>query len=130
MRASDGSLELDQRMSFVVLVIRVCFAVCTKVRIVAHSALVANAPDVRLSGLIIAQRSIAEDAVVNAAGCWGHLEVLVHGNETVAGVNQVLVLEALPAVVPIWAVQALVAHAKDGLSTCQLILLYTFQRAD
>jgi hypothetical protein len=66
---ADRSLELDQRMSLVVVVCRTGFTVGTEVQVAANSALVSSATDV--IGIDVAsraKRSITADANVN--GCW------------------------------------------------------------
>jgi hypothetical protein len=66
---ADRCLELDQRMSLVVVVCRAGFTVGTEVQIAANSALVSSATDVvRIDVASRAKRSITADANVN--GCW------------------------------------------------------------
>ena len=77
------------------------------------SALVADAGDVRLVTLMIAEWAIAEDAIVTDGRdvlVWNRV---VNGCETVTWMSVASVLHALAAEVPVWAAQALVTHTVD-----------------
>jgi hypothetical protein len=64
---TDRSLELDERVSSVVWVRRAGFAASAKVGIVADSALVPIALNIRLYTVSwVAKRSVAVDAVVTS----------------------------------------------------------------
>ena len=66
---SDRSLELDERMGFVVRVRWACLAAGTEVSIVADSTLVSVALDKGLMTVsAIAERSVTVDAVVASLG--------------------------------------------------------------
>lgn len=67
MYIANRGLELDEGMSVVVLVAWVRLAVLAKVCIVAHGALVADTLNVREVLLVLAQRSIAVDAIMTAS---------------------------------------------------------------
>lgn len=115
---SDGSLELDERMSSVVWVRWTSLTAGTEVGIVADSALISVSLDKGLhSTTRIAERTIAIDAVVASLGSVGSrqnrkiVERFVDGDKSVARVDEASVGVASRAKVPIWAVEALVADA-------------------
>jgi len=112
---ADWGLELDQRVSAVVLVARRCFAICAEVHIIADGALVADTLDVGRSSLVLAKRAIAVDAVVALVGDARLGYRLIDGHEAVHGVVEASTLDALGAVIPVRAVQALVTHTVDVL---------------
>jgi hypothetical protein len=100
-------------MRVVVLVVRVSLAVAAEIRVVADGTLVASALDVVV--LALAEWSIAVDAdMARLAIAWSR-DRLVQRCEAVAWVDERGVLDALGAVVPVWAVQALVADTEDWL---------------
>ncbi len=122
--ATDRSLELDQGMGPVVLVGRASFAVGAEVGVIAHGALVTVTHDVGDEGALGsrgAQRTVAADAVVDGSAdvaglhVGGILQVLVDGHEAVVGVDESRIGDAVGAVVPVRAVQALVADANDSV---------------
>ena len=61
---TDGSLELDKRVSLVVRVRWASFTAGTEVSVVADSALVAVSLDVAMMAISVAEWSVAVDAVV------------------------------------------------------------------
>lgn len=77
------------------------------------SALVADARDVGLVTLVVAEWAVAEDAIV-ADGrdvlVWNRV---IDGCKTVTWMSVASILHALAAEVPVWAAQALVTHAVD-----------------
>lgn len=102
-------------MGAVVAVRGDCLAVGTEIRVMADCALVPNTLDVRLALLVLAERSIAVDAIVaddRGAGFW---QGFVDGNEAMLRVDELGALDASGAVVPVRAVEALVADAVDEL---------------
>lgn len=101
----------------VVLVAWVRFAILAEVGVVAHSALEACTLNVREVLFVLTQRSIAVDTVMTATARHRLGERLVDWDEAVTGVDNLGTLQALRAVVPVWAVQALVADAVDELVT-------------
>ena len=101
----------------VVLVAGMRFAVLAEIGIVANSALVARTLNIREVLLVLAQRSIAVDAIVTAAARKWLGERLVDRDEAMTRVNDVSTLQALGTVIPVWAVQALVTDAIDELVT-------------
>jgi hypothetical protein len=117
---SHGSLELDQGVGAVVLVVGVGLAARTEVNVVADGTLVANAGDVALSRLVLAQRAITEDAKVDL----GVTRLLTNGfvdrGEAVSRVVLVGLLGAGRAVVPVGARQTLVAGADDALKVVSI----------
>jgi len=122
---ADRCLELDEGVSLVVWVRWAGLAATTEVGVMADSALVAITSDVSLHTTAIggAKRSITEDTGVT--GLRGVLTTqgvevtdrLVEWDKSVAGVNEAGVCNASRAVVPIWAVEALVADTIDVLVT-------------
>lgn len=62
---ADGSVELDQRMSAVVVLSWKSLAARTEVGVITDSALVANSADVILGRFALAQRTVTEDAIVD-----------------------------------------------------------------
>jgi hypothetical protein len=112
---ADRRLELDQGMSVVVLVGGVCLAIGTEIRIVADGALVADTLNVGSIILVLAQRAIAVDPAVAGSPGRAHREGIVNGDEAVMRVRRAGLLDALGAVVPVRAVQALVADTIDVL---------------
>lgn len=128
MLASSGNadvanrrLELDEGMGPVVLVGRAGLAVCAEVKVMADSTLVANASDV--GGIVLvagAQGSIAANAHVHSLSTSVRVDIserLIDGRKAVVGVDKGSVDNAFRAVIPVWAVQALVADASDVLVT-------------
>jgi hypothetical protein len=109
------SLELDKRVCVVVLVARVRFAALAEVRVVADSALVADALNVWQVLAVFAERPIAVDAVVASWGSKRLWQRLIYGDEAVTRVDDLGALRALRAVIPVRAVQALVADTIDEL---------------
>ena len=98
----------------VVLVVWVGLAVGAEVLVVADGTLIAGALNVL--GLVLAEWTVAEDAdVTSLAVSWGR-DWFVEGREAMTWVNEGGVLDALRAVVPVWAVQALVTGTEDWLS--------------
>ena len=121
---TDGSLELDERMGLIMWVGGAGLAVCTKIGIVANSALVAISLDVGLVTIVlVAERSIAVDTVVARLACvWSNnqgdiVERLINRDESVATVDERCIWHASRAEIPVWAVETLVADAIDVLVT-------------
>jgi len=111
--AADWGLELDQRMSAVVRVAGPSLARSAEVGVMAHRALVAHTRDIGFA--VVAQRAIAVDANV-ACSRWVSLaDGRVDGSEAMTRVCAAGILDAIVAVIPIRAVQALVADAVDLL---------------
>jgi len=105
-------------MGTVVLISGQSLAIGTEIGVVADSALVAVTLDpkatLRLAGT---QRAIATDAIVNGrARVMEHRNGFVDGCETVGGVDEMSRLNAFGAVVPVRAVEALVANSSEGLT--------------
>lgn len=63
---SDWSLELDKRVCLVVFVVRMRLAVHAEIKVAAYCTFVANASDVSLAGLVVAQWAIAKNAMMDA----------------------------------------------------------------
>jgi len=96
-----------------VLIVGVRFAVVTEVSIVANCTLVPDTLDVIL--LVLAKRPIAVNSDVASTVLARHRDGFVDGGKAVLLMNEGGILEALGAVVPIWAVEALVADTEDWL---------------
>lgn len=118
---ANRRLELDEGMGLVVLVGRGSFAVCAEVKVMTDRTLVANASDV--GGIVLvagAQGSIAANAHVHRLSTSVRMNIsqrLIDGRKAMAGVDKGSVDNAFRAVIPVWAVQALVADASDVLVT-------------
>ena len=93
--------------------------VCAKVSIVADSALESITTDVILATLDSAQWTVAIDAKVSLRTWARESEGLVKRSETVAWMNLCGTEVASGAVVPIRAVQALVAYTNNCLRRYQ-----------
>lgn len=114
---TNGSLEHDERVSTVVVVCRQCFARGTEVYVVADGAFVAHALDVGLVGILAAEWSIAVDAEMSDCRRALVSDWLVESGEAVTWVGLASILDTVIAVIPVWAIQALVTHAVDLLVT-------------
>jgi hypothetical protein len=101
-------------MGVVVPVAWVRLAVLAEVGVMAHGALVANTLNVR-GVLTVAKGTIAVDAVVAVTAIERLGERIIDGHEAVARMNVLGALDTIRAVVPIWAVEALVADTVDEL---------------
>jgi hypothetical protein len=119
---ADWSLELDKWVSLVVGVGRAGLALGAEVSVVADSALVTITDDVSgRTAARVAQRTVAADADVGRAAPEAHtqdlgrLQMFVDGDEAVIRVDKGRIGHARRAVVPIRAVEALMAHTADGL---------------
>jgi hypothetical protein len=111
----DRGLELDKRVSAIVVVARQSLARRAEVRVMAHSALVADTRDVGLVDLVPAEWAIAVDARVASEHRLRLRDGVVDGREAVTGMLERGLGNARAAVVPIRAVQTLVTDAKDCL---------------
>jgi hypothetical protein len=116
-------LELDERMGLVVFIGRVGLAAGTEVEIMADSTLVTSAANIRgpaAGGL--AHGAVAADAHMNRLRCeariWGIGKGLVDRGEAVARVDKAGIHYTVSAVVPIRALEALVADASNVLIQC------------
>lgn len=88
-------------------------AVGAEVSVITDRALITDSADVFL--LVLAERAIAVDVlvtVVNPARLWDRL---IDWNEAVMRVNELDALVAFSTVIPVWAVQALVANTEYRL---------------
>lgn len=97
----------------IVLVMWVSLAVGTEIRVVADSALVARTLDIVV--LILAQWSIAVDADMASLAIARSGDRLIERSETVTWMDEARVLDTFRAVVPVWAVEALVTDTEDWL---------------
>ena len=112
---ADRRLELDQWMGAVVAIAGDSLAVGAEVGVVAYSALVADAFNVRLGILAFAKGTVAVDTIVADVVGARLRKWLVDGHEAVAGVDILRVLDTHGAEVEVRADQALVAYSIDGL---------------
>lgn len=114
--ATDWSLDLDHRVGLVVQVGWASLTAGTEVGIMADSTLVTVTLDVR--ALVLAKWAITEDTLVIlfASQHWVRKRI-VNRDEAVALVDEWSAPEASAAVVPVWAVEALVTNTEDGLVT-------------
>jgi hypothetical protein len=119
---ADWGLEFDERMGSVVAVRWASLTAGTEVGVVADGALVTITDNVGLPSAVgIAKRSITEDACVTrfaAVPTTQRVQVaegLVERHEPVAGVDEAGICNARRAVVPIRALETLVADAVDVL---------------
>ena len=92
---------------------RKCFAVGAKISVMADSTLVAITNDVGI--LVCAEWAIAMDAIVTLGSSWRVGYGFVEWDEAVIGVVTSSILDAARAVIPIWAIQALVANSNNIL---------------
>lgn len=104
-------------------VIGECFAVGTKIGVMAHRALVANTQDVRRCDPVPAERTIADDAVVDLTVAWWLSDGPVNGNKAMTGMVFRGAQNAVPAVVPIGASKTLVTNANNRLVPVELALV-------
>lgn len=116
---ANRCLKLDERMGPVMVIGRASLAVCAEVKVMADRTLVANASDV--GGIVLvarAQGSIAANAHVHRLSTSVGMNIrerLIDGCKAVVGVDKGSVDNAFRAVIPIWAVQALVADTSNVL---------------
>lgn len=97
----------------VVLVVWVCLTFSAEVGVVADGTLIANTLDVVV--LVLAERTVAVDTYVAWLAHARYGKRLEEGREAMPWVDQGGVLDALRAVVPVRALEALVADAEDWL---------------
>jgi hypothetical protein len=100
-------------MGAVVPVCRNCLTIGTEVGVVANSTLEAHTLDVGQIFLVFAERAITVNAVMSHGSVVGLRKRLVDGNEPVAGMDELGVLDALRAEIPVWAVETLVTNTVD-----------------
>jgi hypothetical protein len=89
----------------------------TEVAVITDSTLVANAADVALSSLVLAQRTVAEDAIVDFMLTRGLTNSIINLDEPVTRVVLRCCSNALRAEIPVGTSQALVADANNTLVT-------------
>jgi hypothetical protein len=113
---ADHSLELDERVSFIVEVGRASLATGTEVGIVAYGTLVAVSNNIRR--LVATERPIAVDSIVASLAklsSTGIADWFINGDKAMAGVDEAGIDNACRAIVPVGAIEALVTDTKDGL---------------
>jgi hypothetical protein len=82
---ADRGLELDQRVSAIMPIVRHSLAVCTEISVIADGALVTDTFNVRQVFFILAKRTITVDSVM-AHSCGSRLaEGFVNGDKSVPG---------------------------------------------
>src|SRR5579862_1042225 len=126
----DRGLEFDQRVRPVMVIDRASFAIGTKVRIIAHGTLVPIPDDVRPSIFVLTERPIAIDTVVFPAESYGSFDRFVDGYEAVSWVYVASIRDALRAVIPVRAVEALVTNSIDRLRRCSQLNAILTLRGD
>jgi hypothetical protein len=122
---TDHSLELDERVSFVVEVGWTSLATGTEVGVVTYGTLVAVSNNIRR--LVATEWSVAVDAIVaslSKLSSTGIADWFIDGNEAMSGVDEAGIDNTCRAIVPVRAVEALVTDTKDVL----LALALHFQR--
>jgi hypothetical protein len=113
---TDHSLELDQRVSFIVEIGRASLATSTEVGIMAYGTLVAVSNNIR--GLVATERSIAIDTIVASLAklsSTGIADWFINGDKAMSGVNEAGIDNTGRAIVPVGAIEALVTDTKDIL---------------
>jgi hypothetical protein len=118
---ADHSLELDQRVSYVVEVGRASLATGTEVGIVAYSTLVAVSNNIRR--LVAAEWSIAVDTIVASLAklsSTGIADWFINGDKAMSGVDEAGIDNACRAIVPVGAIKALMTDTKDVLRVLAL----------
>lgn len=121
---TNWSLKLDQGVSAVVSVGRESLAIGAEVNVITDGTLVTDTGDVALSRFVLAERTIAEDTVVNLILTRLLPNSLVKRSESVTRVAVGCVLNALRAIVPVGARETLVANADNVLG---LILAHSMK---
>jgi hypothetical protein len=102
-------------MGVVVAIVWMSFTVLAEVGVVADGTLEADAFNVRQIFLVLAQWTVAIDTVVTVTIAKWLRQWLIDRHKAMARVDELCVLYAIGAVVPVWAIQALVAHTVDEL---------------
>lgn len=90
-------------------------AVSTEVRVMAHSTLVTRSSDVVWRRLVLAERTITEDAIVDFLLLKGLSDGTVNRSKPMAWVGLRCVRNTVRAVIPVGAGQALVTYTNDAL---------------
>tara|TARA_R110002003_G_scaffold1005_3_gene21980 strand:- start:17553 stop:18035 length:483 start_codon:yes stop_codon:yes gene_type:complete len=94
-----------------------CLTILTKVGVMADSTLVANTLNIRQVLLVFAKRTVAVDAVMTVDCAEWLGQRLINGHKSVARMDVLRTLDTVGAVVPVWAVQALVTDTVYELVT-------------
>lgn len=94
---------------------RVSLAICAEVNIVTDGTLVANAGNVALCRLVLAQGAVAKDAIMDLSVTRLVTDSFIDRRKPMARVINRGVGETVETEVPVRASQALVAGANDGL---------------
>lgn len=116
---ADSSLEFDKRVGLVMSVLGVSLASTAEVGVRADGALVTNASDIGHHRIGRAHGSIAADTLVDGAipeAGWIRKGV-IERREAMALVLLLGLWQAIVAVVPVGAVEALVPDASDELES-------------
>jgi hypothetical protein len=120
---TNGRLELDQGMSLIVRICRTGLTVGAEIGVVTNGALVSVTSDECVGGSANrTERAITADTNVNSPNLAGILmfsKRFVHGNESVIGMDEACIHNAISAVVPVRAVKTLVANTVDELLLCK-----------
>jgi len=124
---ANRSLELDERVGLVVSIGWASLTTGTKVGVVADGTLISVALNVCLgSACTGTERTITVDAVVASLSsavfrqCGRIEKSLVDWDKSVLRVNEARIDDACGAVIPIWAIEALVTDTIDVLGCVSL----------
>jgi hypothetical protein len=102
-------------MGAVMLVVWICLALVTEVCVMADGTLITHALNVVV--FVLAERSVAVDTNVTSTVWAGHRNGIEDWGEAVEWVDEAGILDAFGAVIPIWAVEALVTNAENRFIT-------------
>ena len=112
---ANRHLELDQWVGVVVRVGRQGLTLGTEVRVMTHSALVTSTSDPSSKGLVLAKRTIAENAIVDFLVSRGLRDCTVDWSKSMTWMRCRRSRDTVRAVVPVWAGQTFVTHSGDIL---------------
>ena len=112
---ANRCLELDERVGMVVAIIGRGLAFSAEVGVVADSTLVASSTDIAGGNLALAQRSIAENTIVDLLAQNRFGNRAINRNKPMASVACRCTLQAVRTVIPVGARQAFVTDANDTL---------------
>jgi hypothetical protein len=94
---------------------RECLTIGAEIEVVAHRALVTDSSYIPRNWFALAQGSITEDAIVNLVGLRRLGYSLIEWSKSMTRMGFLGTQEALRAIVPVRASEALVTHTDDTL---------------
>ena len=112
---AHGCLELDDWVCTAVLLCRQSLTVGTEVQVVADSALVADTSNIGAARFAGTKRSITIDAIIDLLNSFDLSDRLVQCSKSVSRVGAVSLADTIRTIVPVRAIQALVANAQNSL---------------